>query len=287
MNRFSLRVLNKFGFLNYLNLKGSLVLNKRKFSIPIIQKIGYDNMFMSEPWMIDLLKILLKNDNCFVDVGVNVGQTLLKLKSVSDKIHYIGFEPNPLCVFYVKNLIKENNFTDCHLIPVGVSNLTDVGVLNFFSDSMTDSSASIISNFRPNQNIVQKEYVPLFQLDQIKDKIGLGDFSVLKIDVEGAELEVIRSFFSLIEQNRPIILIEILPAYNESNTYRIERQNEIVRIVTNIDYSIYSVVKQNDKFLRFKEISNIEIHSDLNQCEYVMIPNDKKEIIKNYSQQRV
>ncbi|HYF70798.1 MAG TPA: FkbM family methyltransferase [Ohtaekwangia sp.] len=283
MNKFSLKILKKLRVLPYLNLKGSIILNQTRFTIPIIQNTGYDNMFMSEPWMVALMKVILKNENkCFIDVGVNIGQTLLKLKSVSDKIKYIGFEPNPLCIFYVKNLIKENNFTDCHLIPVGLSDSTGIGVLNFFSDSTTDSSASIISDFRPNLKIVRKEYVSLFQVDQIKEQIGFNEFSILKIDVEGAELEVIKSFLSLIEQNKPIILIEILPAYDETNTDRIERQNEIVRIVTAIDYSIYRVIKQNDKFLHLKEIFNIELHSDMNLCEYVMIPSDKKDKIKSH-----
>jgi len=235
---------------------------------------------MSEPWMIDLLKIILAGENkCFLDIGVNIGQTLLKLKSVSDSIKYIGFEPNPLCVFYVNNLIKKNNFTDCHLVPAGISDSTCISVLNFFSNSTTDSSASIIPNFRPNQKTVRKEYVSLFQVDQVKEQIEINEFSILKIDVEGAELEVIKSFFHLIEQNKPIILIEILPAYDETNTERIERQNEIIRIVTNLDYLIYRVIKENDKFLRLKEIFNIELHSDMNQCDYVLIPKGKKDKI--------
>jgi FkbM family methyltransferase len=283
MNVFLIRLLNKIKLLKYFNLSGKLVLNKIEFKIPIIERTGFENLFISEPWMIDLLKIVLKNDDqYFVDVGVNVGQTLLKLKSVSGKIKYIGFEPNPLCVFYVNKLIKENKFENCQLIPTGVSDSTELGVLNFFNNSTTDSSASIISNFRVNQNIVRREYIPIFQIDEIKNKIDLKNISVLKVDVEGAELQVLKSFHSLIKQCRPIILIEILPTYNESNSSRIERQNEIVQIVTNLNYSIYRVIKKQYKFIQLLKISTIEIHSDLNQCEYVMIPNDKTEIIKNY-----
>lgn len=285
MNRFTIRALNKLKVLKYLNVNGSILLNNKKFKIPILQKTGFDNMFMSEPWMIDLLKIVLKIDNDgFIDIGVNVGQTLLKLKSVSENIDYIGFEPNPLCVYYTKNLINENNLTNCKLIPVGVSDTTDLGVLNFFSDSITDSSASIIPNFRPSQNIVRSEYVPLFELDQIRSKIDLNKFSILKIDVEGAELEVIKSFYSAIEEYKPIILIEILPAYNVENLSRIERQREILQIVHNLDYSVFRVIKQKDMFVDLLEVIDIEIHSDLNSCEYVMVPNFKKEKLKNYCQ---
>jgi len=285
MNRFTIRALNKLKVLKYLSVNGSILLNNKKFKIPILQKTGFDNMFMSEPWMIDLLKIVLKIENDgFIDIGVNVGQTLLKLRSVSENIDYIGFEPNPLCVYYTQNLINENNLTNCKLIPVGVSDTTALGVLNFFSDSITDSSASIIANFRPSQNIVRSEYVPLFELDQIRSKINLNKFSILKIDVEGAELEVIKSFYSAIEEYKPIILIEILPAYNAENLSRIERQKEILQIVNNLDYSVFRVIKQKDIFVDLLEVIDIEIHSDLNSCEYVMVPNFKKEKLKNYCQ---
>jgi hypothetical protein len=64
---------------------------------------------MSELWMIDLLKIVLPIGNkSFVDVGINVAQTLLKLKSVSPEINYIGFEPNPVYTNYGAKLIKKH-----------------------------------------------------------------------------------------------------------------------------------------------------------------------------------
>jgi FkbM family methyltransferase len=286
MNKFTIRALNKLKVLKYLNVNGSILLNNKKFKIPILQRTGFDNLFMSEPWMIDLLKIVLKIDHDgFIDIGVNVGQTLLKLKSVAENIDYIGFEPNPLCVYYTKNLIKENNLTNCKLIPVGVSDATDLGVLNFFSDSTTDSSASIITNFRPSQRVVRSEYVPLFELEQIRSKINLNKFSILKIDVEGAELEVIKSFYSAIEEYKPIILIEILPAYNAENLTRIVRQKELLEIVRSLDYSVFRVIKQNDIFIDLLEVPDIEIHSDLNSCEYVMVPNFKKEKLKKYCKQ--
>jgi len=283
MNQLAVRILNRFKLLELLNVTGRIVLNSRKFKIPIIRKIGFENMFISEPWMTDLLKVVLKSEKrAFVDVGVNVGQTLLKLRSVDPEIKYVGFEPNPLCVFYTNNLIKENGFVNCQVIPVGISTTTDVGELNFFSELITDSSASIIPNFRPNQNIVRREYVPIFQLDQIQEKIGLRDYSVLKIDVEGAELEVIQGFYKSIEQYQPVILIEILPAYSNDNVYRIERQNEIVRLVQGLGYALFRVSKQNDKFAGVVEIENIEIHSDLDRCDYVMMPKSKKELVKDY-----
>ena len=288
MNTIFIRALNKFRILNLLNINGNISLNKKTFKIPILQKEGYSNLLMTEPWMIDILKIVLPIENKnFIDVGVNIGQTLLKLKSVSSEVDYIGFEPNPMCVNYVSKLIKENNFDNTQIIPSGISDRNEIGVLNFFSQSETDSGASMIEDFRPSQKTFKKEFIPLFNLDSLKNKINLDSISILKIDVEGAELEVLNSFKKEIEEKKPIILIEILPVYNEQNVRRIERQNKIQTILNGFEYSIFRVIKKDDILIDLKEISEIGIIKDMNDCEYVMVPKVKKAIFIKNCQQRL
>lgn len=283
MNKIFIRALKKIRLLSFLNLNGTINCNNKSFTIPILQEVGFSNLYLSEPWMTDLLKIVLPIDKKqFVDIGVNVGQTLIKLKSVNSEIEYIGFEPNPICINYVDQLIKKNHLNNIKLLPIGVSDQTEIGVLNFFYSSSTDSSASMIEDFRPEQKINRKEYISLFRIDQIKEKVNLEAISILKIDVEGAELEVLYSFRFLIAEQHPIILIEILPAYNEKNKFRIERQNKIQELIREADYSMYRVIKQNEILMSFEEISEIGIHSDLNKCEYVMVPNIKKVIFTKY-----
>lgn len=286
MNTIFIRALNKFRILRFLNINGAISLNKKRFKIPILQKVGFSNLFMSEPWMIDILKIILPIENKkFIDVGVNIGQTLLKLKSVSSEIDYVGFEPNPICVNYASKLIKENDFDNTLLIPSGISDKNEMGVLNFFSQSETDSAASMIEDFRPNQKTFKKEFIPLFDLNSLKTKIYLGSISILKIDVEGAELEVLNSFKKEIEEKNPIILIEILPVYDLQNMRRIERQNKIQNMLKGLKYTIFRVIKQDDILLDLQEISEIGIHGNINDCEYVMVPKLKKEVFKNNCQQ--
>jgi FkbM family methyltransferase len=272
-----IKILKRFRLLKYLNLKVSISCNCKSVEIPIVQEIGFSNLYLSEPWMTKLLQIILPIDErLFIDVGVNIGQTLIKLRSVSEKIEYIGFEPNSKCISYVDKLIRINNIKKTTLLPIGVSDQTSLGVLNFFYESKTDSSASMIREFRPEQEINRKEYIPLFDIKNIQDTINLSAISILKIDVEGAELEVLKSFRQLIEEKHPIILIEILPAYNDQNSFRIERQNEIQKLFLELNYSMFRVIKRNEILLDLQEIKSIEIHGDLNKCEYVMVPSNKK-----------
>jgi FkbM family methyltransferase len=278
MTTFYIKILKRLKILSFFNFKSIILFNKKKFKIPIIQGIGYANLNISEPWMTDILNIVLPlGDKKFVDVGVNIGQTLLKLKSVSSDIEYIGFEPNVNCIHYVHKLIHENYFQNITIVPVGISSETTLGGLNFYCYSSTDSSASMLYDFRPDQKIVKRDFVPLFDVNKIKKIIDLTDISILKIDVEGAELEVLNSFKDIIFENEPIILIEILPVYNFENNYRLNRQNEIQNLIIETKYSIFRVVKNAEILDDLIEIKEIGIHSDLNQCEYVLIPNSKKE----------
>ncbi|SNS74051.1 methyltransferase, FkbM family [Belliella buryatensis] len=279
MNNFLIKVVRKLRLLKYLNFNSSQKINNKIFQIPILGNIGLPNLFISEPWMIDTLEIILKinqeSKSKFIDVGVNIGQTLLKLKSVNKSIDYIGFEPNPICVFYTNKLIQANNFKNCKLIPIGISDSSELGVLNFLSNSQTDSGASMISNFRSEDKIVNREFIPLMDINHIKDNIELDEFSILKIDVEGGELEVLKSFFELIKLNQPVILLEILPTYNELNKFRILRQNEILKMIKSLNYSIFRVIKEKGMFDNFEQILDFEIHSDLDRCDYVLIPSNK------------
>lgn len=278
MKTLYIKILNRLKIISFFNLKSTILLNKKRFKIPIIQGIGYTNLNVSEPWMTELLNIILPvGDKKFVDVGVNIGQTLLKLKSVGSDIKYIGFEPNVNCIHYVDKLIHENDFQNITIVPIGISSETTLGELNFYFDTSIDSSASMLSDFRPNQKIVKKKFIPLFDINKIKRIIDLTDISILKIDVEGAELEVLKSFKDIICENAPIILIEILPVYNIENDFRLKRQNDIQNLIKGTNYSIFRVIKNAEILDDLIEIKEIGIHSDLNQCEYVLVPNYKKE----------
>src|SRR5919205_552723 len=77
----------------------------------------------SGPWMVDALARLfaLAGRPGLVDVGVNIGQTLLKLRSIARDAPYVGFEPNPFCIQFVNELIALNGFDRCVLLPVALA----------------------------------------------------------------------------------------------------------------------------------------------------------------------
>ncbi len=58
-------------------------------------------------------------------------------------------------------------------------------------DPRTDSSASIEIELRPGREW-DVQFVACYRFDDIRSQIGIGDIGLMKIDVEGAELSVLR-----------------------------------------------------------------------------------------------
>lgn len=270
------------GWLRVINF--TLVRNTNHFrlKIPIINNIGWNNIFENEPWMTEILEILVhENQGIFIDVGVNIGQTLLKLKSTNQNIEYFGFEVNPSCIVYLKELIKINRFQHTNLFPFGLSDKTGLTELQFYYDSEEDATASIISNYRPNDLVLKREYVITFRLDDL-ELVTQNIVGVLKIDVEGAELEVLSGAKKTLSKSRPVIIIEILPAYSAENEYRINRQNQIESIFKDLNYEIFRIEKnKTNQFTGLRRLNSFQVDGNISQRDYILIPGEKSDKISS------
>ncbi len=145
----------------------------------------------------------------FVDVGVNSGQTLVKVKGFDRAREYVGFEPNPSCNYYTGKLIDLNGFEGCTLVPVGLHERTDLLQLHMRWPGDDPTATLVVESGR--HDFIASQVVPVWRGDDALELLGVSAISVLKIDVEGAELEVVRGFAGTIEQHHPLMVCEILP----------------------------------------------------------------------------
>jgi FkbM family methyltransferase len=249
-------------------------INGRRFSVPIWGEIGTGNLEPSELWMLFLLEKLqhlIRNDGgMFVDVGINLGQTLLKLRSVLPEFKYVGFDPNPECIAYVNALVRLNGFENTTVYPIGLSDRAAVLQLQSYADDTTDSTASLIQDFRPEHKVLRRLNVPVFPMNSLNLE---GTLRFVKIDVEGAELEVIRGMMDALSRDRPIVLMEILPAYDSDNTPRIARYRQVEHFFRELNYSCYRVRKTSrNAFESLQLLQSIEVHSDLTLSDYLWTP---------------
>jgi len=229
---------------------------------------------VNEPWMMTVLeKILEIKSRGIMDVGVNIGQTLMEIKSLKPDIPYIGFEPNASCIMYVEELIRINNFSNVTLVPVGLFKEDGLFTLDLYYDDITNSGGSIVKDywaFTKKHPVYRKMIVPVMSLETIKKSIPNVDYDIIKIDVEGAEMEVLETLITEIKQRQPIIVIEILSAYSTENILRVDRQNKILDIVHELNYKILLIQEnKNNELTSLVPIEIFDVNADPNQCNYI------------------
>ena len=276
------RALSKAGLLKRMSATFTTDLGGKKFKIPVINGYGYYNLFPNqEVWMETLVKQMMKErPGAIIDVGVNIGQTLLKIASLNNNTAYYGFEPNPLCYAYSSELVKQNHLSNFSVYPVGLSSKAEV--LDLYGDNDYASGASLVENFRVNTkkySIIHR--VPVMPGDDILLKTGIEKISFIKIDVEGAELDVIKGLTQTLSIFKPPVIMEILPVYNvesENGRMRKMRQDELQHILHQLNYKIYLIDESNVK-LQF--VADIPVHGDMDRTNYVML---QPEQVKQFEQ---
>jgi FkbM family methyltransferase len=223
--------------------------------IPIIYGVGAGFLVPGDKWMSDCLAIFLKmKQGIVVDVGVNVGLYLVKLKALDETREYIGFEPNPLCNYYTQELVKENNFQHVRVFPFALSDKKEQR--SFYVKRKADKMGSLNSFARfGDKDKVSFELIT-FSGDEFFGMLEVGSICVIKIDVEGAEMEVLQGLRSTIEKSRPFILCEIWSLPDESHPSYSEKHERLVKIyawLETINYKIIGIdIDKHDRLSFFK-----------------------------------
>ena len=221
--------------------------------------------------------VLNGSKTTFVDVGVNVGQTLIKVKCGGESIRYVGFEANVTCAAYVAKLIEANDFRDCIVIPCALS--SQHGYATLMMSAADDPSASILDGYRPESFYTgPRRRVPLLTGDDYLSWFPPEGRLVVKIDVEGAELDVIRGFLRTIEKFQPEIVCEILPIYDRANAMRMEQNLEIWRLFASMNYAIFRLHPQGEA----EPTPEVQVHSDLSWTNYAFVPAERVDAFRSY-----
>jgi FkbM family methyltransferase len=135
------------------------------------------------------------------DIGANVGiYTLLASRLSGPKGMVYAFEPLPRNVKFLRRHVALNHLQNCTVIESAVGNC--VGSRRFSAENWEASMAHLAAD--------GEMVVPMTTLDTcIYGEHRLRRPDVLKIDVEGAELEVLEGAHRAITEFHPKIFLEI------------------------------------------------------------------------------
>jgi FkbM family methyltransferase len=162
-----------------------------------------------EPETFDFLQKHLKKGATVLDIGAHIGLfSIIAARLVGEKGKVFSFEPTPFTRSVLSKVVELNNCTE--IIEVRDEAVSDAkGTATFYDtgDSEVSNANSLVKTARSRGEIE----IQLTTVDDFAEENGL-KIDCLKIDVEGAELDLLRGASKTFLNNRPIAHLSLHPA---------------------------------------------------------------------------
>jgi FkbM family methyltransferase len=146
------------------------------------------------------LAYLLREDSCCVDVGAHQGDVLTLCRRLAPRGRHFAFEPIPGLAARLRQ-----EFPDVEVHEIALTDATGTAPFHHVRTNPGYSGLRRRRYDRPNEE-VDVMSVRTARLDDVVPADQRIDF--VKIDVEGAELQVLRGGIRTISQWRPVIVFE-------------------------------------------------------------------------------
>ena len=194
----------------------------------------------------------LKEGQTFWDVGANVGWfSVFASTIVGASGRVVSFEPSPE-VFDILSAHAQSA-DGITAIRLGVGNADEVRLFAAHGKSSSSSFVEEVTkiNFCFHSSVPVKNIkVELRRIDSLVKELGSKP-SLLKIDVEGFELEVLRGASELLSTGRPAMIIEVHPRQlelsggTEDLLFQFLRDHKYVwKVIDRNPNSLYTIVAE-------------------------------------------
>jgi len=190
---------------------------------------------------VTLLGKILNNGDTVIDVGANIGYiSLVCAKSVGVKGKVYSFEPDPKNFGYLSENIALNESNNIQSYQLALSN--KIGTLKLFH-SKIDHNAGAHSMVY-NERVVSNDYVEIkaFKFDESEIQSQLIKIDLIKIDVEGVEMDVLEGMHNTIQKFKPILLIEISAEYQNMRGLSVKGFKEY--LLNTHGYNSYTITNE-------------------------------------------
>lgn len=160
---------------------------------------------------------VLKDKTCVFDIGANIGYyTFLAAALLESRGVVYAFEPSPDVFQILSHNAHLNELANVVLNQAALCAEDGTGRLFLPSTEEGDShqtNASLIEGFMSQQGAIS---VKTLRFDTYCAKAGIKKVDLIKIDVEGVELQVLQGMGELLQSWLPDIICEVLPPWDNA-----------------------------------------------------------------------
>ena len=164
-----------------------------------------------DPILLRNVREFVRAGNTLWDVGANLGLFAFAAAGIAGpQGRVIAFEPDVWLVQLLRRSValQAGSVAPVRVVPAGVAGA--VG-LREFKISARARAANALAEYGGSQfgSAAEVQTIPVFNLDKLLEMLPHPD--VVKIDVEGAEVEALAGQSAFLERCRPTIICEVAP----------------------------------------------------------------------------
>ena len=219
------------------------------------------------------VECFLKPGMVMVDAGAHHGfYTLLAAKKVGPQGKVIAFEPSPRELRRLRWCLVLNRCRNVQIEPVALG--SSEGVADLFVCLGKETGCN---SLRPPavSEALSKVSVAVTTLDCFLQRSGIQKVDLIKIDVEGAELEVLRGAGELLQRRpRPIICCEVQDLRTKPWGYRAK---EIIKLLSSYGYYWFEPLREG-------KLKMISIDKEDFENNFIAVPAERLEQIAKFLQ---
>jgi FkbM family methyltransferase len=170
----------------------------------------------------------LSDGSVFLDVGAHIGYDSLRASvSVGKNGQVIAFEPNPNTLAILRANVAASRATNVIVEPIACTDTEQM--LTLFDSTLGGNSGSSSLSQRNAGSITRPYTVRGRPIDDVVNELGLKRVDVLKADVEGAELLVLRGASQTLKRFHPKLILEVVPRQLKNMNASVEELESFVK----------------------------------------------------------
>jgi FkbM family methyltransferase len=176
-----------------------------------------------EPDTFKIVSAAVKPGMVVMDVGAQVGQYTLLAAGLGARVH--SFEADPQTFATLKTNVDRNRLTRVQLNHCAVTD--HEGTAQFFAGPAHQTGTG---GLHAPESSTRSYLVPCLSLDEYAKGQGIEHVDLIKIDVEGAEMEVLRGAREILSRSRkPTLVVEYAEDHQQAMGSSTAHLTELLR----------------------------------------------------------
>lgn len=194
--------------------------------------------------LVPLVKRLLRPGDCVVDAGANIGEiALVAARAVTASGRVLAFEPHRLLADVLAANAARNGFSHLEVVCEALSDAP--GTLTLYESSIPfrhrlhEGLGTLYPTATRSERVAE---VPLARLDDVLEGRQIDRIDLLKVDVEGAELPVLRGATECLRRDQPWVVVEVQDETAQAAGYRAD---DVLRFLEDFGYRFWRLHRKS------------------------------------------